>query len=73
MAQPVKKTTVAAPEVAAIIPSATAPKTNENLLAGALFDSNGNLSLGVLLSVAVISFMALVGLVFGLWRKISRK
>ena len=69
VAQPVK-TVVAVPAVP--IPRAITPPANVNLLTGALFDSNGGLSFGALSALAIASFVALAGLVFGLWRKIRR-
>ncbi|MCX6770478.1 MAG: DUF5011 domain-containing protein [Candidatus Micrarchaeota archaeon] len=69
--QSVKKTRAAALEEPAIIPNATAPKTDENVHAGALFDSGEPPAMNILLSVAIISFVAFAGLAFGLWRKIS--
>ena len=71
VAQPVKKATVAVP-VVPVNPSATAPKANENLLAGALFDSDGNPSLGALSALAIASFVVLSFAVLAVWRKISR-
>ena len=67
--QPVKKTVVAPVPV---IPNAAAPKTNENFLAGALFDSDGSISLGAISALAIASFVALAGVVFIVWRKIRR-
>jgi hypothetical protein len=70
VAQPVKKSAPAAPKAA--IPGAAAPKADGNVLAGALFDSKGNLSLGVLAALAVASFVALAGAALIMWRKAKR-
>ena len=71
VAPAVAKTTKTAPAPSVPIPSATAPQANSNSLAGALFDSNGSLSLGAIGALAITSFVALAGAALIVSRKIK--